>query len=33
MRPAWVRQLSDAEAKNYTVENILGGEDRWDPTK
>ena len=32
-RPAWTRRLSDAEAKNYTVENILGGEDRWDPTK
>ena len=30
-RPAWTRQLSDAEAKNYTVENILGGEDGWDP--
>ena len=32
-RPAWTRQLTDAEAKNYTVENILGGEDGWDPTK
>jgi pectinesterase len=30
-RPAWTRQLSDAEAKNYTVENILGGGDQWDP--
>jgi pectinesterase len=30
-RPAWSRQLSDAEAKNYTVENILSGEDRWNP--
>lgn len=30
-RPAWARQLSDAEAKNYTVKNILSGEDRWDP--
>jgi len=30
-RPVWTRQLSDAEAKNYTVENILSGEDRWDP--
>jgi len=30
-RPAWARQLSEAEAKNYTVENILSGEDRWDP--
>lgn len=32
-RPAWTRQLSDAEAKKYTVANILSGEDRWDPTK
>jgi len=30
-RPAWTRQLSEAEAKNYTVENILRGEDGWDP--
>ena len=30
-RPAWTRQLSDAEAKSYTVENILGGTDRWNP--
>lgn len=30
-RPAWTRQLHDAEAKNYTVENILGGKDGWDP--
>jgi pectinesterase len=32
-RPAWTRQLSDEEAKNYTVENILSGEDRWDPSQ
>jgi pectinesterase len=30
-RPAWTRQLSDAEAKNYTVEKILSGEDGWNP--
>ena len=30
-RPAWTRQLGDEEAKNYTVENILGGEDGWEP--
>jgi pectinesterase len=30
-RPAWTRQLSDAEAKSYTVENILSGEDGWNP--
>lgn len=32
-RPAWTRQLSDEEAKNYTIENILSGEDRWDPSQ
>jgi pectinesterase len=30
-RPAWTRELNDAEAKNYTVENILRGEDGWNP--
>ena len=30
-RPDWTRQLSDAEAKAYTIENILSGEDRWNP--
>lgn len=30
-RPAWTRQLSDAEAKLYTVENILAGNDHWNP--
>jgi pectinesterase len=30
-RPAWTRQLTDAEAKTYTIENILGGNDRWNP--
>lgn len=30
-RAAWTRQLTEAEAKNYTVENILSGEDGWDP--
>ena len=32
-RPAWTRQLGEAEAKSYTVENILSGQDRWDPKK
>ena len=31
-RPEWTRQLSDAEAKSYTVENILRGTDRWNPS-
>ena len=30
-RPAWTRQLTDEEARNYTVENILGGADHWNP--
>ena len=30
-RPPWTRQLSDAEAKSYTVENILSGTDGWNP--
>lgn len=30
-RPAWTRQLSDAEAEHYNVENILSGEDGWSP--
>ncbi len=30
-RPAWTRQLSEVEAKSYTVENVLGGEEGWDP--
>ena len=30
-RPPWTRQLSDEEAKNYTIENILGGDDGWEP--
>lgn len=32
-RPAWTRQLNEAEAKTYTIENILRGEDRWNPTQ
>jgi len=28
-RPPWTRQLSHAEAKSYTIENILSGQDRW----
>jgi pectinesterase len=30
-RVPWARQLSDAEAAAYTVENILGGTDGWKP--
>jgi pectinesterase len=32
-RAPWTRQLSDAEAKSYTIANILGGQDRWNPKR
>ncbi|HXT11162.1 MAG TPA: pectinesterase family protein [Candidatus Angelobacter sp.] len=32
-RVKWSHQLTDEQAKAYTVENILGGEDHWDPGK
>lgn len=28
----WTTQLSDKAAKNYTLKNILGGADKWNPT-
>jgi pectinesterase len=31
-RVKWSRQLTDEEAANYTVKNILAGKDKWDPT-
>jgi pectinesterase len=30
-RVAWSHQLSDADAKTYTVEKVLGGTDGWNP--
>ena len=30
-RVAWSHQLTDAEAKDYTIKNILSGKDGWDP--
>lgn len=30
-RVTWARELSDEEAKAYTIENILGGTDGWKP--
>lgn len=30
-RVSWSKQLTDAEAKLYTVKNILSGADGWDP--
>lgn len=30
-RVSWAKTLTDAEAQNYTVANILGGPDNWNP--
>jgi pectinesterase len=30
-RVPWAKQLNDAEAKQYTIKNILGGTDNWNP--
>jgi pectinesterase len=30
-RVAWSKQLSKAEAENYNLKNILGGQDGWNP--
>jgi pectinesterase len=30
-RVQWSHQLTDQEAKQYTIKNILGGSDNWDP--
>ncbi|HEY7087923.1 MAG TPA: pectinesterase family protein, partial [Tepidisphaeraceae bacterium] len=30
-RVPWSKQLSESEAKQYTIENVLGGIDGWDP--
>ena len=30
-RVLWSRQLTAAQANDYTVEKILGGTDKWDP--
>lgn len=32
-RLPWSHQLTDKEAKEYTLENILGGRDHWNPLK
>lgn len=31
-RVKWAKQLSDEDAKDFTVEKILGGSDGWNPT-
>ncbi|MGZ3754027.1 MAG: pectinesterase family protein [Mucilaginibacter sp.] len=30
-RVSWSKQLTPAEVKKYTIKNILGGSDHWDP--
>jgi pectinesterase len=30
-RVSWSHQLTSAEAKRYTIENILSGSDHWNP--
>jgi Pectinesterase len=30
-RPSWIRQLIDVEALRYTVSNVIGGSDGWNP--
>ncbi len=32
-RVKWAKQLTDAEAERFTIENILGGADHWQPLK
>lgn len=32
-RVSWSHQLSDDEAKQYTLKNVLGGQDNWNPLK
>lgn len=32
-RPAWTKQLTKAEAKEITVEKVLGGADGWNPAR
>jgi pectinesterase len=32
-RVAWAKELTDEEAAHYTVREILGGSDGWDPTR
>lgn len=32
-RVAWAHQLTEEQAKAYTIENVLGGKDGWNPTR
>jgi pectinesterase len=31
-RVSWSHRLTAADMKKYTLKNILGGKDGWDPT-
>ena len=31
LRVAWSRRLTEAEAKRFTIEQVLSGQDRWFP--
>ncbi|MEO6522805.1 MAG: pectinesterase family protein [Mucilaginibacter sp.] len=31
-RSRWSKQLTDTESRDYTISNILGGSDHWEPT-
>jgi len=31
-RVKWAHQMTEAEAAELTIANVLGGEDHWDPT-
>jgi pectinesterase len=31
VRPSWIKRLTDSEAAEYTIPNVLGGLDRWVP--
>lgn len=32
-RPGWIRRLTKAQAEEYSVEGVLGGEDGWNPQR
>ena len=32
-RPQWVIRLSKEQAQQYTIQNVLGGEDGWNPQR
>ncbi|HZZ18979.1 MAG TPA: pectinesterase family protein [Opitutaceae bacterium] len=30
-RPSWIKRLTEQQAAEYTIANVLGGDDRWKP--